>query len=84
MGSRQGVADKLGRVGICEFVIAALNTKRPRAFLLEEVKGLVRQHRATFDDVLKHARQLGNCAYKVGYKIIDTARHGTPQHRERV
>ncbi|MFM7980277.1 MAG: DNA cytosine methyltransferase [Candidatus Fonsibacter sp.] len=43
MGSRQGVADKFGRGRIFEFVLAALNTKRPRAFLLVNVKGLVTQ-----------------------------------------
>ncbi|MFM7987039.1 MAG: DNA cytosine methyltransferase, partial [Candidatus Fonsibacter sp.] len=61
-----------------------MSTKRPRAFLLENVKGLVTQHRATFDDVFQQLRQIANGAYKVRYTIIDTARHGIPQHRERV
>ncbi|MFM7985125.1 MAG: DNA cytosine methyltransferase, partial [Candidatus Fonsibacter sp.] len=46
MGSRQGLADKLGRGDIFRYVLAALSTKRPRAFLLENVKGLMSQHRA--------------------------------------
>ncbi len=84
MGSRQGLPDKLGRGHIFRYGLAKLSTKRPRAFLVEHVKGLVSQHRATFDDVLQQLRQIGNGAYKVGYTIIDTARHGIPQHRERV
>ncbi|MFM7987514.1 MAG: DNA (cytosine-5-)-methyltransferase, partial [Candidatus Fonsibacter sp.] len=84
MGSRQGLADQLGRGRIFRNVLAVLSTKRPRAFLLENVKGLVSQHRATFDDMLKQVRPLGNGAYKIGYKIIKTARRGIPQNRERV
>ena len=57
---------------------------KTRAFLLENVKGLVTQHRATFDHILKELRLIGNGAWKVGYKIIDTANYGIPQHRERV
>jgi len=48
MGSRQGVRDKLGRGLLINHIIATLAAKRPRAFLLENVKGLVLQHRATF------------------------------------
>ncbi|MFM7978104.1 MAG: DNA cytosine methyltransferase [Candidatus Fonsibacter sp.] len=51
---------------------------------MENGKGLVAQHRVTFDNMLQHLRPLGNGAYKVGYTIIDTARHGIPQHPERV
>ncbi|MFM7983380.1 MAG: DNA cytosine methyltransferase, partial [Candidatus Fonsibacter sp.] len=69
MGSRQGLADKLGRVRICQYGLAALSTNKPRAFVLGNVKGLVAQHRATFDDMLQQLRQIGNGAYKVGYKI---------------
>ncbi|MFM7984802.1 MAG: DNA cytosine methyltransferase [Candidatus Fonsibacter sp.] len=83
-GSRQGFADKLGRGRIFQYGLAALSTMRPRAFLLENAKGLVSQHRATFDDMRQHLRQIGNCAYKVGHTIIDTSRRGIPQHRERV
>ncbi|MFM7985473.1 MAG: DNA cytosine methyltransferase, partial [Candidatus Fonsibacter sp.] len=42
------------------------------------------QHRATFDYRFKQLRQIGNGVDKFGYKIIDTARHCIPQHRERV
>ena len=84
MGSRQGVRDKLGRGLIIDHIIAALATKLPRVFLLENVKGLVTQHRPTFDNILHQHRTMAGSAYRAGYKIIDTADHGLPQHRERV
>jgi DNA (cytosine-5)-methyltransferase 1 len=51
---------------------------------LENVKGLVTQHRATLDNILQQLRRIGDGSYVVGYKVIDTADHGLPQHRERV
>jgi DNA (cytosine-5)-methyltransferase 1 len=84
MGSRQGVDDPSGRGLIIEHIIAALATKLPRVFLLENVKGLVTQHRRTFDHILHQLRTIAGSAYLVGYKILDTADHGLPQHRERV
>ncbi|MFM7989956.1 MAG: DNA cytosine methyltransferase, partial [Candidatus Fonsibacter sp.] len=84
MESRQGLDDNVGRGRIFQYVLAALSAKRPRAFLLENVKGLVSQQRATFDDMLQQLRRLGKGAYKVGCQITDTARHGILQHRERV
>jgi len=84
MGSRQGVDDPSGRGLIIEHIIAALATKLPRTFLLENVKGLVTQHRSTFDHILHQLRTMAGSAYVVGYKVIDTADHGLPQHRERV
>ncbi|MFM7989474.1 MAG: DNA cytosine methyltransferase [Candidatus Fonsibacter sp.] len=66
MGSRQGLADKLGRGRIFQYGLAALSTKRPSAFLLDNVKGLVTQHRATFYYMLEQLRHIGNGAYNVG------------------
>lgn len=84
MGSRQGVNDKFGRGQIIDHIIAALATKLPRTFLLENVRGLVSQHRTTFQHILEQLRTMAGSAYLVGHKIIDTADHGLPQHRERV
>ena len=76
--------DARGRGLIINHIISALATKRPRAFLLENVKGLVTQHNATFNTILQRLRHMAGSAYKVGLKIIDTADFGIPQHRERV
>jgi len=84
MGSRQGVRDKLGCGLIINHIIAALAAKRPRAFLLENVKGLVLQHRATLHNIMQQLGGIAGSAYKVGYKVVNAADHGIPQHRERV
>jgi DNA (cytosine-5)-methyltransferase 1 len=57
-------------------------TKRPAAFLLENVKNLLSHDRGnTFRVILQTLRdELG---YDVHYKVID-GRHFTPQHRERI
>ena len=77
--------DARGRGLIINHIISALATQRPRAFLLENVKGLVTQHNATFKNIcLQRLRHMAGSTYKVGFKIIDTADFGIPQHRERV
>ena len=60
-------------------VIAA---KKPKAFLLENVKNLVSHDKGnTFSTILKVLRdELG---YKVQYQVIDGS-HFVPQHRERI
>jgi DNA (cytosine-5)-methyltransferase 1 len=60
-------------------IIAA---KRPKAFMLENVKNLVSHDRGnTFRVILQALRdELG---YEVHYRIID-GQHFTPQHRERI
>ena len=73
-----------GRWLIINHTISALAAKRPRAFLLENVKGLVAQHRTTFENIVQQLRQMAGSAYNVGFKILDTADFGIPQHRDRV
>src|SRR5579884_263269 len=60
-------------------IIAA---KRPKAFLLENVKNLLSHDNGnTFQVIYKTlSRELG---YRVHYRVID-ARHFVPQHRERI
>lgn len=57
-------------------------TKRPKAFLLENVKNLLSHDKGnTFRVILQTLRdELG---YDVHYKVID-GQHFTPQHRERI
>lgn len=56
--------------------------KRPKAFLLENVKNLISHDKGnTFKVILETLRdELG---YEVHYKVID-GQHFTPQHRERI
>jgi DNA (cytosine-5)-methyltransferase 1 len=60
-------------------IIAA---KRPKAFLLENVKNLLSHDKGhTFEVILQTLRQ--ELGYDVHYKVID-GQHFTPQHRERI
>lgn len=56
--------------------------KKPRAFLLENVKNLMSHDKGRTFDVIRRAltEDLG---YHIHYRIIDGA-HFTPQHRERI
>lgn len=60
-------------------IIAA---KRPRAFLLENVKNLLSHDKGRTFDVIRRTltEELG---YHIHYRVIDGA-HFTPQHRERI
>ena len=60
-------------------IIAA---KRPKAFLLENVKNLVSHDKGnTFKVILRTLQE--DLGYDVHYKVIDGS-HFTPQHRERI
>lgn len=56
--------------------------KKPKAFLLENVKNLVSHDKGnTFKVILQTLRE--ELGYEVHYKVID-GQHFTPQHRERI
>lgn len=63
-------------------VARIIDRKRPRAFMLENVKNLVSHDKGrTFDTILKVLRdELG---YYVHFKVIN-GKHFGPQHRERI
>lgn len=62
-------------------IVRILDKKRPKAFLLENVKNLVSHDRGkTFKVIQGAIRELG---YSFHYKIID-GKHFVPQHRERI
>lgn len=63
-------------------VARIIQTKRPRAFLLENVKNLVSHDKGrTFDVICRTLRE--ELGYQIHYRIIDGA-HFVPQHRERI
>jgi DNA (cytosine-5)-methyltransferase 1 len=81
IGQRQGFKHKTQ--GTLFFDVARiLEHHRPRAFLLENVAGLVTHDEGrtlqTILDVLYELR------YDVWYKVLDAADYGVPQHRERI
>lgn len=63
-------------------VARIIDAKRPRAFLLENVKNLVSHDKGRTFDVIRRTliEELG---YRIHYRVIDGA-HFTPQHRERI
>jgi len=63
-------------------VARIINTKRPRAFVLENVKNLQSHDKGRTFDVIKRTltEELG---YQIHVKVIDGA-HFVPQHRERI
>lgn len=59
-----------------------ISSKRPRAFILENVKQLVgHQKGETFRKIIKTLQDLG---YWVDYKVLNALDYGLPQKRERV
>jgi DNA (cytosine-5)-methyltransferase 1 len=86
-GSRKGFTDTRGTLFFN--VEEILKVKKPKAFLLENVEGLVLHDRIdktkpigrTFETILAHLEALG---YKVSWRLIDASRFGVPQKRKRI
>lgn len=80
MGERQGFADTRGTLFFeVERILAA---KKPKAFLLENVKQLISHDKGrTFKVILQKLDKLG---YFVHYKILNGLDFGIPQKRERI
>jgi DNA (cytosine-5)-methyltransferase 1 len=59
-----------------------IEAKRPKAFIFENVKGLItRKHRPTFDALLAKFEEIG---YRVSWRLINAWDYGVAQKRERV
>lgn len=60
-------------------IIAA---KQPKAFVFENVKGLVtKRHRPTFDALIEKFNEIG---YEISWRVINAWHYGVAQKRERV
>jgi DNA (cytosine-5)-methyltransferase 1 len=79
-GKRLGFADTRGTLF---FDIARiLSAKRPRLFLLENVKGLLSHDGGrTFKTIIATIDELG---YNCQWQVLNSKNHGVPQNRERV
>ena len=79
-GKRLGFSDTRGTLFF--EVERILKDKKPRAFILENVKGLVSHDNGnTLRTILNKLDELG---YSVFYKILNSADYGVPQNRERI
>ena len=79
-GKRRGFEDTRGTMFF--EVARILQDKRPRYFILENVKGLLNHDGGkTFQTILKILSDIG---YKVQWQLINSKFFGVPQNRERV
>jgi len=80
LGRAHGFADETQGTLFFD-VCRIIETKQPRAFLLENVKNLMSHDKGRTFDVIK--RSLDDLGYDIHTRIIDGA-HFVPQHRERI
>lgn len=81
LGRAHGFADETQ--GTLFFDVARIiATKRPRAFMLENVKNLQSHDKGRTFDVIKRTLEV-ELGYQIFFKVIDGA-HFVPQHRERI
>lgn len=80
-GKRQGFKDTRGTMFF--EVARILNDKRPRYFLLENVKGLLSHDDGkTFQTILKILTDIG--IYSIEWALLNSKYFGVPQNRERI
>ncbi|GAB2027978.1 DNA cytosine methyltransferase [Lactovum odontotermitis] len=81
IGKRQGFAHETQGTLFFD-VLRILNVKRPKMFLLENVKGLLTNDNGnTFKVILESLENLG---YSVFWELLDAQNFGLPQRRQRV
>ena len=67
---------------LADVFFQAIATKKPKAFLLENVKGLVsKKHKDFFNRLLKEFENIG---YNLNVEVINCVDYGVPQKRQRV
>jgi len=86
-GVRKGFMDTRGTLFFD--IERILKEKKPSAFLLENVEGLVMHDRVdtsrpmgrTFETIVSHLEDLG---YQVTWRVLDASKYGVPQKRKRI
>lgn len=79
-GSGKGAEGERGKLVFRYLDIIA--EKQPKAFVFENVKGLIgKKHRHTFDDLLTKFSEIG---YEISWQLINAWDYGVAQKRERV
>jgi len=81
-GKRQGFQDEKGRGNLFFNIVAILEEKRPKAFFLENVRGLLNHDGGnTFQTIQKLIHDLG---YSFHWQLVKASDFNVPQHRPRV
>lgn len=86
-GKRNGFNDARGTLFF--EVARILKDKKPKAFLLENVEGLITHNKVNKNDKIGSTLQsmidiLENLGYKVSYKVLNSADFGLAQDRKRI
>lgn len=89
-GSGKGLQDKRGNVFFS--CIATIRAKKPRYFILENVKGILwndkrdkkDKYGETWKIIWREIEKLKELGYYVDWKVMNTRDYGIPQNRERV
>ena len=82
-GDRKGFADKRGNVFFS--CLEVIETKQPKYFILENVKGLKSHDKGnTWNVIWNSLLDLQKYGYIIKWKVLNTKDYGIPQNRERV
>ena len=81
IGKRDGLDDPRGQ--LFNEVVKFLNVRKPRAFVLENVKNLLKHGRGETYKFIKAALEGAGGGYTIFENILDSQNFGVPQHRER-
>ena len=80
-GERKGFGDPRGT--IFYYCLKVIKTKKPKYFILENVKGLVNHDNGkTFKTILNCLKKLK--IYNIYHNVLNTKDYGIPQNRERI
>ena len=86
-GKQQGFHDEKGRGTVFFHVLKYIQTKRPKVFILENVKGLATmdngKHMRAILKGLTDIQEKGKQVYFVSHEIMNTKDHGIPHNRPR-
>lgn len=81
IGKRDGLNDPRGQ--LFNEVVRFLNLRNPRAFVLENVKNLLKHNKGETYKFIKSALENAGEGYAIFENILDSKNFGIPQHRER-
>lgn len=82
IGKRDGLEDPRGQ--LFNEVIKFLDARKPQAFVLENVKHLIRHNKKETYRIIKSALENAGSGYFVSESVLDSKNFGLPQHRERI
>lgn len=82
IGKRDGLDDPRGQ--LFNEVVKFLDKRQPRAFVLENVKNLIKHNKGETYKFIKSALENAGMGYSVSEQVLDSRNFGVPQHRERI